>query len=114
MPTQGDLYIAPFTDEMLYMEQVNKAQFWQQKTFYSLDLSSLKEAALLEYFSQPFKVCMLFVLVNFKFSNQLSEAITCYSITSIYLSWFYESLSLVIKEDRNTEVLSVQYFTGYF
>ena len=62
MPTQGDLYIAPFSDEMLYMEQMNKAQFWQQKTFYSLDLSSLKEAALLEYFSQPIKVRNYFKL----------------------------------------------------
>ena len=57
MPTQGDLYIAPFTDEMLYMDQMNKARFWQQKTFYSLDLSSLAEAAQLEYFSQPIRVC---------------------------------------------------------
>lgn len=61
MPTQSDLYIAPFTDEMLYMEQMNKAQFWQQKTFHSVDLSSLKEAALLEYFSQPIKVCKHFL-----------------------------------------------------
>ena len=64
MPTQGDLYIAPFTDEMVYMEQMNKVQFWQQKTFYSLDLSSLKETALLEYFSQPIKVCK-HVVVDF-------------------------------------------------
>ena len=62
MPTQGDLYVAPFTDEMLYMEQMNKVQFWQQNTFYSVDLSSLREAARLEYFSQPIKVChMLFL-----------------------------------------------------
>ena len=57
MPTQGDLYIAPFTDEMLYMEQTSKAQFWQQKVFYSLDLTSLRHAALMEYFSQPIVVC---------------------------------------------------------
>ena len=61
MPTQGDLYIAPFTDEMLYLEQTNKAQFWQQKSFYSLDLSSLKETVRLEYLSQPIKVCKHFV-----------------------------------------------------
>jgi histone-arginine methyltransferase CARM1 len=27
-PTIGDLYVAPFTDESLYMEQVTKANFW--------------------------------------------------------------------------------------
>ncbi|GFR97748.1 histone-arginine methyltransferase CARM1 [Elysia marginata] len=27
-PTQGDLHIAPFTDEALYMEQYQKANFW--------------------------------------------------------------------------------------
>lgn len=27
-PTEGDLHIAPFTDEALYMEQYNKANFW--------------------------------------------------------------------------------------
>ena len=27
-PSQGILYCAPFTDEMLYMEQYNKATFW--------------------------------------------------------------------------------------
>ena len=27
-PTLGDLYIAPFTDEALYMEQASKANFW--------------------------------------------------------------------------------------
>lgn len=27
-PTQGDLHIAPFTDEALYLEQFSKANFW--------------------------------------------------------------------------------------
>ena len=27
-PGQGDLHIAPFTDEALYMEQYSKANFW--------------------------------------------------------------------------------------
>ena len=27
-PTQGDLHVAPFTDEALYMEQFSKANFW--------------------------------------------------------------------------------------
>ena len=71
MPTQSDLYVAPFTDEMLYMEQMNKVQFWQQKTFYSVDLSSLWEAAHLEYFSQPIKVCHHIIIVFIKLCNKL-------------------------------------------
>ena len=63
MPTQGDLYVAPFTDELLYMEQMNKVQFWQQKSFYSVDLSPLREAAHLEYLSQPIKVSMVCLYV---------------------------------------------------
>jgi len=27
-PSQGDLHIAPFSDEGLYMEQFSKAHFW--------------------------------------------------------------------------------------
>ena len=27
-PSQGDLHIAPFTDDSLYMEQFSKANFW--------------------------------------------------------------------------------------
>jgi type I protein arginine methyltransferase len=52
-PTKGDLYAAPFTDEILYMEQVNKANFWNQTCFYGVDLSSLKNLAHEEYFNQP-------------------------------------------------------------
>lgn len=52
-PSLGDLYIAPFTDESLYMEQANKANFWNQNSFYGVDLSSLKSSAFDEYFKQP-------------------------------------------------------------
>jgi len=52
-PTQGDLHIAPFTDETLYMEQCSKANFWYQPAFHSVDLTSLREAAVQEYFRQP-------------------------------------------------------------
>ena len=27
-PTTGDLHVAPFTDDALYMEQFSKANFW--------------------------------------------------------------------------------------
>lgn len=52
-PTTGDLYVAPFTDEALYMEQVGKANFWYQQSFYGVDLTGLRDLALDEYFKQP-------------------------------------------------------------
>ncbi len=52
-PTTGDLYVTPFTDESLYMEQVGKANFWYQQSFYGVDLTTLRELALDEYFKQP-------------------------------------------------------------
>ena len=52
-PSRGDLHIAPFTDEALYMEQVNKVNFWYQDFFHGVNLSSLRKAAMDEYFRQP-------------------------------------------------------------
>ncbi|CAF0787914.1 unnamed protein product [Adineta steineri] len=52
-PTTGDLYVTPFTDEALFMEQVGKANFWYQQSFYGVDLTTLRDAAIDEYFKQP-------------------------------------------------------------
>ncbi|XP_018425028.1 PREDICTED: histone-arginine methyltransferase CARM1 isoform X1 [Nanorana parkeri] len=52
-PTIGDVHLAPFTDEQLYMEQFTKANFWYQPSFHGVDLSSLRGAAVDEYFKQP-------------------------------------------------------------
>ncbi|XP_005102517.1 histone-arginine methyltransferase CARMER isoform X2 [Aplysia californica] len=52
-PTQGDLHIVPFTDEALYMEQYQKANFWYQESFHGVNLTSLRSAAVSEYFKQP-------------------------------------------------------------
>lgn len=52
-PSRGDLHIAPFTDDALYMEQYNKANFWYQTCFHGVDLSSMRLAAMKEYFRQP-------------------------------------------------------------
>ena len=83
MPTQGDLYVAPFTDEMLYMEQTSKSQFWQQKAFYSLDLSALRQTALLEYFSQPIVVCKhhCSVFVDIYFLNCCENIVLALCVT---------------------------------
>jgi len=52
-PTQGDLFVAPFTDECLFQEQFSKSHFWYQPNFYGVDLSSLRDTAITEYFRQP-------------------------------------------------------------
>ncbi|KAF1562371.1 Histone-arginine methyltransferase CARM1, partial [Eudyptes schlegeli] len=55
-PTIGDVHLAPFTDEQLYMEQFTKANFWYQPSFHGVDLSALRGAAVDEYFRQPMTV----------------------------------------------------------
>jgi len=52
-PTKGDLYVAPFTDDALFMEHFGKSSFWCQTSFYGVNLTSLRQAALQEYFRQP-------------------------------------------------------------
>ncbi|XP_054279771.1 histone-arginine methyltransferase CARMER isoform X2 [Macrosteles quadrilineatus] len=63
-PSRGDLHIAPFMDDSLFMEQTNKANFWVQTCFHGVDLSSMRDAAMKEYFRQPIvdtfdmRICM--------------------------------------------------------
>lgn len=52
-PRKGNLYVAPFNDEALHQEQINKANFWTNNCFYGIDLASLKQTAYDEYFKQP-------------------------------------------------------------
>ncbi|XP_071072807.1 histone-arginine methyltransferase CARM1-like isoform X1 [Dasypus novemcinctus] len=52
-PTFGDIHLAPFSDEQLYMEHCSRANFWYQQCFYGVNLSSLRGAAVDEYFRQP-------------------------------------------------------------
>jgi len=52
-PTKGDLYVAPFTDDALYMEHFGKSNFWCQNSFYGVDLKCLRQSAIQEYFTQP-------------------------------------------------------------
>jgi len=76
-PSQGDLHIAPFTDAALYMEQMNKANFWIQDHFHGVNLTSLKSAAVNEYFRQPvvdtfdIRICMA---KSFKYSVNFETA----------------------------------------
>lgn len=63
-PTHGDLHIAPFSDESLYSEQYNKANFWHQSSFHGVDLTVLHKEGMKEYFRQPIvdtfdmRICM--------------------------------------------------------
>jgi histone-arginine methyltransferase CARM1 len=40
-------------DEALYMEQIQKVNFWHQECFHGVNLSMLRNEALKEYFRQP-------------------------------------------------------------
>ncbi|XP_018320668.1 probable histone-arginine methyltransferase CARMER isoform X2 [Agrilus planipennis] len=63
-PTRGDLHVAPFTDDALFMEQFSKANFWFQTCFHGVNLSAIQSCAVKEYFRQPIvdtfdiRICM--------------------------------------------------------
>lgn len=52
-PSTGTMFIAPFSDETIYREQMGKVAFWQQRDFYGLDLTILRSKAIENHFSQP-------------------------------------------------------------
>ncbi|KAJ4722184.1 Protein arginine N-methyltransferase [Melia azedarach] len=52
-PTVGRIQMAPFSDEYLFVEIANKALFWQQQSYYGVDLTPLYGSAFQGYFSQP-------------------------------------------------------------
>ncbi|KAM9328785.1 histone-arginine methyltransferase CARM1-like [Pholidichthys leucotaenia] len=52
-PSCGDIHVAPFSDEQLYFEHYARASFWQQRSFYGVNLSALHSAAVDEFFRQP-------------------------------------------------------------
>ncbi|XP_015076982.1 probable histone-arginine methyltransferase 1.3 [Solanum pennellii] len=52
-PAVGRIHVAPFSDEYLYLEIANKAIFWQQQSYFGVDLTPLQRSAYEGYFSQP-------------------------------------------------------------
>ena len=72
-PSLGSIIFAPITDDALYKEQLGKIEFWQNKDFFGIDLSSSINRANIEYFSQP-------VVGTFPSSNLLSQYRTVHSI----------------------------------
>ena len=71
-PTKGDLHFAPFSDLALYIEQVNKSNFWYQQSFHGVDLACLIDAAVKEYFKQP-------IVDTFDISICMAKS-QCYSV----------------------------------
>lgn len=71
-PTKGDLHFAPFSDLALYIEQVNKSNFWYQQSFHGVDLACLRDAAVKEYFKQP-------IVDTFDISICMAKS-QCYSV----------------------------------
>ncbi|CAG8556282.1 1928_t:CDS:2 [Acaulospora morrowiae] len=52
-PSTGSIYLAPFTDATLWSETKGKARFWEQNSFYGVDLSALYGDAKDEMFGMP-------------------------------------------------------------
>ncbi|XP_010743910.3 histone-arginine methyltransferase CARM1 [Larimichthys crocea] len=52
-PSYGDIHLAPFSDEQLYFEHFARASFWQQRSFYGVNLNALHSPAVDEFFKQP-------------------------------------------------------------
>ena len=52
MPTVGTIYVAPFSDQSIYDEQMNKALFWNNPNFYGVDLTCLVDDAKSNHLGQ--------------------------------------------------------------
>ncbi|KAI8988716.1 S-adenosyl-L-methionine-dependent methyltransferase [Pilobolus umbonatus] len=52
-PSKGNIYLAPFTDAVLWTETMAKARFWEQPSFYGVDLTALYKDARDEMFGMP-------------------------------------------------------------
>ncbi len=51
-PSQGTIFLAPFSDSCLYAGTHEKIKFWESTNFYGIDLSSLQQAAIDQTFGQ--------------------------------------------------------------
>ncbi|KAI9468200.1 hypothetical protein LPJ78_001971 [Coemansia sp. RSA 989] len=57
LPSSGTIQLAPLSDAALWNETLTKARFWQQRSFYNVDLNPYFEAAFDELFSAPVVGC---------------------------------------------------------
>ncbi|TPX68013.1 hypothetical protein CcCBS67573_g07305 [Chytriomyces confervae] len=53
MPNSGTIFLAPFTDAVLWTQTMAKVRFWEQTEFFGVDFSPLKRDAMDEVFGQP-------------------------------------------------------------
>ena len=58
LPTSGDMILAPITDAYEYQQQLDKLQFWENKDFFGINLSSVSCMAREEAFSQAIIGCI--------------------------------------------------------
>ncbi|CAG8674079.1 7157_t:CDS:2 [Dentiscutata erythropus] len=56
-PSTGSIFLAPFSDIALWTETMGKARFWEQSSFYGVDLSALYPDAKDEMFGMPVVGC---------------------------------------------------------
>lgn len=52
-PTVGTIFCAPFSDDALYAEQTGKVAFWDNTSFYGVNLTALSGTSMDDHFSQP-------------------------------------------------------------
>ncbi|KAI9032272.1 S-adenosyl-L-methionine-dependent methyltransferase [Hyaloraphidium curvatum] len=52
-PSDGTIFLAPFTDASLWTQTMAKVRFWDQNNFYGVDLSPLSKEAKDEIFGMP-------------------------------------------------------------
>ena len=52
-PSSGTIHFAPFSDILLYAETMGKARFWEDRSFFGVDLSVLAEEAVEEAMGRP-------------------------------------------------------------
>jgi histone-arginine methyltransferase CARM1 len=52
-PNKGTIFLAPFSDQYLHSSHIEKARFWESKSFYGIDMTCLADTALNHYFARP-------------------------------------------------------------
>jgi histone-arginine methyltransferase CARM1 len=72
-PTRGDIICAPFTDAALHAEQTSKVLFWENTSFFGMDLTALRGAAARDHFGQP-------VVGYVDVSTLLASSMTCATV----------------------------------
>ncbi|KAJ2784131.1 hypothetical protein GGI15_002358 [Coemansia interrupta] len=57
LPSAGTIHLAPLSDAALWNETIGKARFWQQESFYGVDVNPYFAPSFDEYFSSPVVGC---------------------------------------------------------